>query len=149
MTTDITRARGENPMTAEELHHLTAPLWMVAVETRPTRLHYNPAEDGFWTIISGTPGKDLDCNGIDTEDAASLCEVEVMKALRKTRALRLFPNDPGESAMVHVRVMDHENIPGDSEYSRRHGWAVFYGPTQLHALVAAAIAVLSAGRGEG
>jgi len=109
-------------------------LWAKVPKTRPVNadgecLGTNPLVRSQWCWCPG--GLDL-----DETAALALCRSAAITELLKNRALRLFPSNT-----VRVRVLDDEPIQGESEVSRREGWAEFYGPTLDHALQAAVRAV--------
>lgn len=150
MTTDLTRARGEPPMTAAELHALMAPLWKVAPETRPDGLWYGSEDVGdnlamLWTLH----GDILDIDR--PEIPAALCEVAVMRWLLSIKDAPVTLRGGFQTYREFIIVKMSDADCQDEPWAVHDGAADVYwfGVTPLHALVAAALSVLSAGRGEG
>lgn len=142
-------------MTAAELHAIVKPLWEVAPETRPMVEWYDGggnAEYAAWYIVeTHRIADDPYCRDACSVDvAAALCEVAVMRFIRNTptsiggRDLhpKLSDDDP---TYVFVWLCWPPHWPKDGLDIDDHS-AMFKGETLLHALVAAALAVV---KGEG
>lgn len=113
-----------DPLTAQALHDVYAPLHKAVPATKPRFVHYywdgGPPVDECWMGMDDA--EEMAGETVPVEVAAALCRVAVVKfALSKGWIVTIAPQDDGQYAIA----LTHRIVMGKGEYLQTEGNADF------------------------